>query len=196
MDFTVLGLRIHLDFTFFAMLGLFLCLNGSSYMLWMLSALFLHEMGHLAMALCTRLRMKELSFSCFGICLRREEGVMADWRRELQVFLGGPVMNIFCFGVLKCLGQEIPCMMHLVLGCFQMLPIGALDGGCVMRLLLERFCLPDRAEKLEMWISAGVLLPLFWLGFRLFLSEQRNFTLLLCCVFLLLTILRERSEKI
>ena len=87
-------------------------------------------------------------------------------------------------------------MMHLVLGCFQMLPIGALDGGCVMRLLLERFCLPDRAEKLEMWISAGVLLPLFWLGFRLFLSEQRNFTLLLCCVFLLLTILRERSEKI
>ena len=195
MSFTVCGLRVHLDFTFFAMLGLFLCLNESSYLWWTLSALLLHEIGHLLSALLTGIRMKELSFSCFGIRLMREERILTDWKRELFVYAGGPLMNLFCFGILFLLEKEVPCVIHLLLGCFQLLPIGALDGGCMMKLLLEHCCLPDMAEKLGMAVSCGALLPLFWFGIRLFCAEKSNFTLILCCFFLLLTILSEGPKK-
>lgn len=195
MDFAIGGFRVHLDFTFFAMLGLFLCLNDSSRIWWMLSALFLHETGHLLAAWLTGIRMKKLSFSCFGICLVREERCLGDWKQELLVYLGGPLMNLFCSLGCFLLGQERACLMHLLLGGFQLLPVGALDGGCMMALMLDQLCLPDTVEVLGTVISCLALLPLFWFGIRLLGVEKRNFTLLLCSVFLLMTILLDGTKK-
>jgi len=192
MDFELWGLKIHLDITFFAVLGIFLYLGVSSNLWWMLSALLLHETGHLLAALITGIKMKVLSFSCFGIRLVRESGIMISPKRELLVYLGGPVMNLCCFLLLWCLGKEVLCIIHLLLGLFQLLPIGALDGGCMLRLLLQQCVSPEKTDGVEILVSGLALLPLFWLGIRLVQTEKHNFTLLICCVFLLLTILKEK----
>ena len=196
MDFTICDFRIHLDFTFFAMLGIFLYLDVSAHTWWMLSALLLHELGHFLAAMLCGIRMKSISFSCFGIRLTRESIMCENRMHELLVYLGGPLMNGICFLLFWLLEMPFPCAVHVLLGIFQLLPIGALDGGCVMRLFLEWYLSPEKSEKIGIWISCGVLLPLFLLGLCLLWRDGHNFTLLLCCVFLLFSVFGEENEKI
>ena len=191
MKFQLGGLRISLDFTFFAMLGLFLYLDVSTDTWWMLSALTLHELGHLLAAHLAGIPMAELSFSCFGVRLSRGDGAVGDWRRELLVYLGGPGMNLCWAALLLGLGREVPGAIHLVMGCFQLLPVGVLDGGCILGTLLERFAPPAHAREIGVVVSALALAPLFWLGWRLFRGVHQNFTLLVCCCFLMLSVLAE-----
>jgi len=62
----------------------------------------------------------------------------------------------------------------------------------MLRLLLQQCVSPEKTDGVEILVSGLALLPLFWLGIRLVQTEKHNFTLLICCVFLLLTILKEK----
>lgn len=196
MGFCLGGISLYFDFTFFVMLGLFLYLDVSVHTWWMLSALLLHEMGHLLAAWAVGVPMEEMRFSCFGVRLIRGDGILTNWRREALMYLGGPLMNLGCALVFLLIAFDserllIPAAVHLVMGAFQMLPVGVLDGGCLLAVLLERFCSPPMAKRMETVISAAVLLPLFLLAWMLLRGEHRNFTLLVCCSFLMLSLLSE-----
>ena len=186
-DFTVF-----FDFSFFAMLGVFLSLEHSGQNIGdIFFALLIHELGHLAATFIVHIPMDRMCFSCFGIELVRKQGFSsAGWKQEAFVYLAGPMMNLCCASGFLCLpGKfETAAAVHLVLGLFQLLPVGALDGGCLADVVLGRFLEPGKAEFLGMVLSIAALIPLAIAGWMLMRGEQRNFTLLLCCAFLMLSI--------
>ncbi len=191
MGFRLGGLRVVLDFTFFAMLGVFFSLEGRGEETGhILAALLIHELGHLAAASAVRMPMERMTFSCFGIELVRKSGVPAAWWEEALVYLAGPAVNLLCAAGFLCCGQRFlrAGAVQLVLGVFQLLPVGALDGGCLAETVLEHFLGPKRAELWSTALSAAVLIPLFAAGWLLLKGEGRNFTLLVCCGFLMLSI--------
>lgn len=192
MGFQIGSLKIFFDFTFFAVLGVFLSLEGSGRSIGhILSALLIHELGHLAAASAVRVPMEKMTFSCFGIELVRKKGVYAAaWWEEAAVYLAGPAVNLCCSAGFLCCGERFltASAVHLGLGVFQLLPIGALDGGCLTETILEHFFGPRRAGLWSMLLSVAVLIPLSLAGWAFLKGEQRNFTLLLCCVFLMLSI--------
>ena len=103
MGFRLGGLRVVLDFTFFAMLGVFFSLEGRGEETGhILAALLIHELGHLAAASAVRMPMERMTFSCFGIELVRKSGVPAAWWEEALVYLAGPAVNLLCAAGFLC----------------------------------------------------------------------------------------------
>lgn len=192
MGFRIGGLKVFFDFSFFAAAGVFLALEQSGReMGHILTALLIHELGHLAAAAAFRLPMERMCFSCFGVELVRQRGISTGpWWEEALVYLAGPGVNLLCAAGFLLLPERFVTAgaVHLVLGLFQLLPIGALDGGCLMDVVLERFLGPCRQAFWGTVVSAVALIPLSAAGWLLLKGEQRNFTLLLCCGFLMLSI--------
>lgn len=130
----------------------------------------LHELGHyLAVRLCGG-RVTALRLTCVGAemhlacCGRRD--------RVAQCFmaLSGPAVNL-CLAVLAARigrgeGAWIFAGVNLCLGLFNLLPVRVLDGGRVLRALLES---SYRREQLAEAVSAGVSLGLAGAGFWLML---------------------------
>jgi Zn-dependent protease len=73
---------------------------------------------------------------------------------------------------------------NLAAAVFSLLPVGNLDGGAVVRLVSERFGGVGFAYNASRLCSFVVLVPLFAFAFWLLIGSQRNFTLLVVCVYL------------
>jgi stage IV sporulation protein FB len=192
MGFRFGGFTVFFDFSFFAMLGAFLSLEHSGRnMGHIFPALLIHELGHLAAAFIVHIPIDRMCFSCFGIELVRKQGISsAGWRQEAFVYLAGPMINLCCAAGFLCLpgNFETAAAVHLVLGLFQLLPVGVLDGGCIADVILEHFFESGKAAFWGLVLSIAALIPLAIAGWALMRGEQRNFTLLLCCAFLMLSI--------
>lgn len=136
----------------------------------LIAALTIHEMGHLAAA------------KFFGIPLVRFRlnptgGVMtfdfshASYLRETAVHLGGPLAGILSAAVGWTLLRDFFFTgISVTLAVVNLLPIRGLDGGGVLRCLLNRFCFPDTAWRIGRICSvSGVMLlwaAVLWIELR------------------------------
>ena len=187
MEFRAGGTRVSFSFGFFAVLAVYILVDRQGVGLPALAAVVLHESGHIILMRLTGSRIPEMRFSPFGVRIERW-GLLSDGR-EAAVYLGGVLSNLLTGGIiwLFC-GWNLFTVVSLGLILFNLLPVGRLDGGQLLRLALGRSCPPDRADRLQKWIGFLVLTPLFAGGF--FLAAQGNYTLLLTAGYLAVTLLR------
>ena len=139
-------------------------------LLYLIVALAIHELGHLAAA------------KLFGIPLVRFRlnpagGVMTfdfsrtSYLREAAVHLSGPFAGLLSAAVgWIFLRNFFFTGISVTLAAVNLLPIRGLDGGGVLRCLLNRFCLPDPAWRIGRICSiSGVLLlwtAVLWIQLR------------------------------
>lgn len=136
VSFDFFGVRLRLDFSFFAAVGIFLALDRTGYGICCLSACFCHEAGHLAVMLIEKKLPEEIIFSGGGICIKRRGDA------SLAVLAAGCLVNfllfwVYCFSlphdnIFKLLFGGA----NLAIGLFNLLPVGELDG----RRILEKVC--------------------------------------------------------
>lgn len=136
VEFEFGGVKIRLDFSFFAAVGIFLAFDKAGYGIYCLAACFCHELSHLAVMLAEGKLPEEIIFSGGGICIRQRSDA------SCAVLAAGCAVNfllfiVYCFLLPK---DSIFKLMfggaNLVTGIFNLLPIGALDG----KKLLEKAC--------------------------------------------------------
>lgn len=156
-----------------------------------LVASLLHEAGHLAVLLLQRQKIYGLYFSPAGIRLDRG-GDYLPGLRDIPVFLAGPAVNLLCgLAALAALQQRfqvdvlIFCLVHLLLGGFNLLPVSVLDGGQVLYLLLWRAFGRRRPDVASALLSYAVLGLLCLAGAWLLLHTGGNPTLLIAGLYLL-----------
>lgn len=143
-----------------------LLFGGETLWLFWLAAL-LHELGHLLALRLLRGRVEQLRFRLSGaeICY---SGCSLSYGGEVLLALAGPGMNLAlaCLGALLAKWMPVPWLYrfvgcHLSLALFNLLPALPLDGGRVLKALLEaRF--PLYGEQAAGQISAvfGIFLSL------------------------------------
>ncbi|MBD5113748.1 MAG: hypothetical protein HDT46_00860 [Ruminococcaceae bacterium] len=136
VSFKLRGICIGLDFSFFAVVGVFLAFDKSGYGIYCLCACFCHELGHLLVMLAEKKLPEEIIFSGGGICIKQRYDASA-------LVLGAGCAVNFCLFALFCLilpKDSIYKLLfggaNLVIGIFNLLPMGELDG----RRLLEKMC--------------------------------------------------------
>lgn len=136
VSFKVRGIRVSLDFSFFAVVGVFLAFDKSGYGLCCLCACFCHELGHLLAMALEKKPPKEMIFSGGGICIKQR------YDASTLVLGAGCAVN-FCLFALFCLvlpRDSIYKLLfggaNLIIGIFNLLPMGELDG----KRLLEKAC--------------------------------------------------------
>ena len=113
-----------------------------------LSAACLHELGHFAVLKAVGAQIFRIRIGILGAVMETDAGTLS-YGRELAAILAGPGMNLLCaILLLRFCGERgtIAAGAHLIMCCFNLLPIRPLDGGRAVELAAAWLWGPDVGE--------------------------------------------------
>ena len=157
---------------FWLLLGWFWLINGWQLLLIILSAAILHELGHCIVLWTAGAHIRCLRISVCGAVLETD-GQHLSYGQELAAVLAGPMTNLFSAAAL--LTGDRPWTTaaagaHLLLCCFNLLPLRPLDGGKALYLSISWALGPAVAERVASVLSGvtGLLLAagLVWVMWK------------------------------
>lgn len=141
------GIKVRLCFSFFAVISL-TCLLGSDSgrMMIMLACCGLHECGHIAAMLACGCKPSCVTIYGGGICLT-PPGHLNSFAADILILTSGCAVNfILAFASVVTVGEmTFFAQINLLLGGFNLLPVGYLDGGKLIGLLLS----PSKAKAVK-----------------------------------------------
>lgn len=125
-----------------------------------LLACALHELGHWAALRALGVRVRRVRLTAVGAEMEVDRGL--SYGGELLAALAGPGVNLalaLAFSTLP--GGGLFAGLNLALACFNLLPVGQLDGGRVLRCVLACLLSPALAHRLvvclDWFFTAGLL---------------------------------------
>ncbi|HYX35595.1 MAG TPA: hypothetical protein VE954_21060 [Oligoflexus sp.] len=125
----------------------------------LIAGIVLHELGHYALMGKFGYSSRQVYFVPFlGACVVAKPPEGIDDSKKILVYLAGPIPGIF-LGISLMIADLFFIKVHLReagevligLNLFNLLPIGSLDGGCTMKILLFA-----RRSRLAVAFSLGV----------------------------------------
>lgn len=147
VEFKLKHTLLRLDFSFFAVLALYLLLDESGFGMAALTACAIHETGHLAVMAAFGVRVEELTFYGAGIRIassgiEREKSV-----RKVLIFGAGVLVNFAAAAVFAIAGKPAPCAVNLFTGTFNLLPLGCFDGARLLRIVAVKCCKAEHVDR-------------------------------------------------
>ncbi len=184
-------LTVKFDFSFFATVTLLMLLSGGNYAVIGLAVCLWHELGHFAVMLICGVKVKELVFYGAGIKIVPDKQIdFTGFGTAISVFLAGSAANFLAASLLSV--SESPearlfAAVNMVIGAFNLLPLGYLDGGKIILLIIRRLCDYPRACMLERYLKwLNIFLILAVLAVFTFV-KRGNFTVYLTLCYLLIS---------
>ncbi len=170
-DGRLFGIRVRIHLLFWAVVGLSVAAGYFIETLTLFLIVFVHELGHVAVAREVGWRVTEIQLLPFGGVAKVEDEAACDPLDEMVVALAGPFMNVamifvsllfWRFGVWTTEWTRFFVDSNLMIAGFNLLPIWPLDGGRIVQALLC-FRLPYRQAALAS-LGASSLLAALLLG--------------------------------
>ena len=179
---------------FLLLLGVLYWLDeGVGLLLWGLLACAVHELGHVAAALALGGRVERLSLTAVGAELSFSYRAPLTYGQDSLVALAGPASNLVLGGLFFILNRQLPAVLSLGVGAFNLLPILPLDGGRVLYGLLADNLDPDWADRF-LTAASGCLVGLLAGVGVVAAVHYANVTLLLTALWLLAGVLRHGGQ--
>ncbi len=132
-----------------------------------LAAAGMHELGHMIAAWGAGARIRGFRLDLFGA--RLELAGLLSYGRELWIAAGGPIVSLVCAALAYPLaatrgGEALGlfCGASLAFGIFNLLPIGTLDGGRMLRCAAA-WLWGDRIATGILQVTTGIGLGMLWL---------------------------------
>ena len=147
-------------------------------------SILVHEAGHIFCMYLLKVYPYEINFHLCGIDIKRK--MSAGYLSDALISLSGPFFNI----LFSFLGFKE----SMALGIIHLLPVFSLDGGRALFMFLSKFIGFEKAEAAVFTLSYIILVPLAFLGFTVLFYSRNNFTLLLLCVYLMLTLVFKGAD--
>lgn len=195
LDFSLRGCRVCVGFSCFALLAFCSLFLGAGNSAWVLAAAGCHEAAHVILLFRLGAPPALVRLTALGCRIVPNRERILSYGQMALVSLVGPGMNLFCAGGMALFGLARHPFFgaSLVLGALHSLPIEPLDGGMALHALLCAHMKGERAAKLSLAISLGILLPMAVLGFAILLRTRYNFTLLAMSLYLMLYLVLKRD---
>ncbi len=199
----IFGVDLRLNIFFLLLFVVYWYLNILGQALVIFSLVFLHEMGHVVVAVGYGIKVKEVELLPFGGVARIESGGQLDPVLESYIALAGPLTNGFLalagyildrcgMGNQQWLPFFIQC--NLGLGIFNLLPALPLDGGRIFRALTSLHLgikrATDKAVTLSKWISVMMAGVGVW---SVFIERGRNINFMVIAIFLVYSAVKEKG---
>lgn len=190
------GFEFHVSAGFCLLLAILLFLDDDNIVPWALLACLLHELGHLLAIYLLGGRVQAFRLSAVGAEMVPTRVRLFSYQEELLIAAAGPLASLLTAlfagslrGVLGRYDEGIFLFMGLnvAAGLFNLLPIGPLDGGRMLRILLLRGEKLEEGERIFQSITLLLSLSLVALGTFHMLRLGGNITLLLSGLWLLST---------
>lgn len=155
--------------SFVLLLLLFAGMDSAHLLLQILLAAGLHECAHLGVLCFFGGEIAAFRLTAFGGELSIRNARRLSYGQEMAAVLAGPVSNLLCAAVLSRLAWMLSwergyviAGIHMLLALFNLLPLGALDGGRALYLCLCWLWEPITAMRVVHAVSLAVLCPLLF----------------------------------
>ena len=102
-----------------------------------LSALIFHELGHIFVINILKEKINIFFMLPFGFCCRLKNQNKISDKNMMKILLAGPVTS-FCVAGFFVLWTKDFAVINFIIGLFNLLPIGELDGGRIMETLIKK----------------------------------------------------------
>ena len=169
-----------------------LILTNTPFIMPLLCAVILHEIGHLLCAKLLKIQIKSFEFSIFGGRIKTEKE--PSYIDELLFALGGPLAGIigFAFTYKFALNNlDIPLcqaflfpfsVISLCLSIFNLIPLTSLDGGRILKCTLCLLFPLDTADKILRFTSFFTLVSLWMLSVYMMLKTANGVPMFVFCL--------------
>ena len=132
MIFKIFGVYISVSWLFLCMIC-FAIFSGKFFtFLLCFFALILHEMGHIIMTYFLGEKINIFYILPFGFCCRLKNQSKIKKDKMIKILLAGPVTSLTIAGFSLFWTREFS-LVNFVVGVFNLLPFGMLDGGRLIR---------------------------------------------------------------
>lgn len=194
MKIRLFNTEIEISMFFVSAFTLFLIFGGIEAVVRIFSAIVIHEAGHLICMLSYGESPKSVEIKSFGIRIKRREGVILNIGREIAVYFAGPVINLIAALGFYLFGADmIGCAINLTIALFNLLPAGRLDGGNVLRVILQRKLGLWKGKKVCSIISIFIIVPVVISGVILAIKFYTP-TLLISSAYIFITEIKGQEK--
>lgn len=188
--------RVNISIYFAVFIACVLVLDRTGLASFALLCIFIHEAGHFLALKIMKIPVDEVSFKLFGINITLRGEASLNYRQEIALALAGSTANLitcipayalYAAGIFK-LQTGVIFAFSFLLGGFNLLPIGSLDGGRALEALLCRKTNCCAAEKILNAISVVFIIPLVMAGVYMIYKTGYNFSLLIASIYLAISL--------
>lgn len=153
----------------------------------LLSAVSIHELGHILMAKVCNIRLRELKIGIFGAALS-PTNTLYSYKKEVLLALGGPLFSFLCAFAAHVFSNsaDLFVAVSLMLGFINLLPIVGFDGGRIAHCILCMVLGPRSASRILkflsftcifiLWLCSVYLLIKIGVSLNLFIFSLSLFT--------------------
>lgn len=175
---------LRLDFSFFAVIALFLWLDSSGFGIMALTACGLHELAHMLVMSLFGIFADEITFYGAGIRISSARTEFANPVVKSLILSAGCAANFVFTVFFWQLGILEFAAINLFTGIFNLFPIGELDGAGLLKLLLIRVCRP---EKIDVTMRAsGAVFSVICIAVIVFFGKGISFTLITTALYFII----------
>ena len=138
----------------------------------LLTAIIIHELGHILMIYAMDLQLNRIRFEPTGF--RIEYSLSGNIIKDLLIAGAGPALGlVFCFLTKNAEGMlAFSAELSLLYSLFNLLPAYPLDGGRIISLLTLKYFEPVAAEQFYCSISLVIVVCIVLLGLLWFLEGE------------------------
>lgn len=204
MQFKIKNTVYEIKFTFFALILFLLTTHKSDNLIYFFIFAVLHEIVHLVFIYIFSVPPQKVSFSLFGANIKRGDTTALNTIHEIIINISAPVFNIITgafFHFIPHISPEYAGLLseigdiNLILGGFNLIPFYTFDGGNGLKYILVYFLNEKTTEQALTCISLIVTVIFSFGSIYIFLNYQHNFSLLLICIYMFLSIIFKKQNS-
>ncbi len=158
-----------------------------------LLACFCHELGHYIVIRALRHNITQVRLSVVGAEMVLDHS-MGYWQ-EITAALAGPATNFLLAAITAQYSRSSLFVgLNLLLGMFNLLPVGELDGARALRCAISLLGGAEMAEIVSRRLNMVIAIVLLW-GGTFLLGAGGNATLLIVAVWTIVSLFRRNWRK-
>jgi len=130
--------KVIFNFGFFLALSLFCLIDTKGMAICTFCSCIVHEIGHILATVLCDMKIEKISFGFGGIKMTPEKKIKS-LGSDILILLSGPFFNVLsalCYYHSQCYTAF---SINIILAVFNLLPFSSLDGGLVIRKIIEYF---------------------------------------------------------
>ena len=189
MRFKLFGTEFYISFLFAAVITAMLVFDRTGFILPLLFAVLVHELGHLAAMWVLDCAPKRIRLVPAAVEITTK--LQSGGRYEIFIALCGPAINLLLFAILfvnyLAFSNDSYLtvgLINLLIGLFNLLPVTGLDGGTVLFNILCRKAEPSRAALIMRIINFSVALSALVIAVTLCFKGQFNLSFFILALYL------------
>lgn len=172
-----------LDFSFFAVIALYLLLDESGFGLAALGACALHETAHFAAMALFGVPAERVTLYGAGIRITSFLERVPPLRRAV-ILSAGCLANFAAALVFWRLGELGAFAVELFTGIFNLLPLGALDGAGLLKMLVIKRCKAENVDRVMK--TASIISAVFVAAAVISAGGAASFTLITTALYIII----------